>query len=59
MSDTVTVYHPTIRDVSSEVAKADVDRWVEQGWKKTEPAALKAEREAAEKARLDAIASPE
>lgn len=35
MPDTVTVYHPTIADVSTDVPAKDVDRWVEQGWRKT------------------------
>lgn len=46
MSDTTVVYHPTLPDVSNEVAKADLEAWVEQGWKKTEPKAAKEAREA-------------
>lgn len=37
MADTVTVYHPTIPKVSNEVPKGDVEKWVEQGWLKSEP----------------------
>lgn len=37
MSDTVTVYHPTIPKVFYEVAKGDVQAWVDQGWLKSEP----------------------
>jgi hypothetical protein len=37
MSDTVTVYHPTIPKVTYDVPKGDVAKWVEQGWKKSEP----------------------
>ena len=48
MSDTVTVYHPTIPDVTNDVPKGDVDAWVAQGWKKSEPKAAKEAREAAE-----------
>lgn len=46
MSDTVTVFHPVLPGVSTEADKADVERWVEQGWKKSEPKAAKDAREA-------------
>lgn len=44
----VTVYHPTIADVSQDVPAAQVDDWTEQGWRKTKLKA--AEVSAAEKA---------
>lgn len=44
-----TLYHPTIPDVTYEVDD-NVEAWVEQGWKKSEPAAAKKAREAAEAA---------
>jgi len=31
----VTVYHPAFDDVSQEVPAADVETWVEAGWRKT------------------------
>jgi hypothetical protein len=37
MSDTATVYHPTIAKVSNEIPKGDLQKWVDQGWLKTEP----------------------
>ena len=39
----VTVYHPTLEDVSYEVPTADADAWVKQGWRKTKPSADTAE----------------
>lgn len=48
MADTVTIYHPTIPDVTNDVPKGDVERWVEQGWMKSESKAAKEAREAAE-----------
>ena len=48
MAELVIVHHPTIAGVSYEVPKGDVDRWVDQGWKKTEPKALKDQREGSE-----------
>lgn len=42
-----TLYHPTIPNVTQEVDE-NVDAWVEQGWKKTEPKAVKDAREASE-----------
>lgn len=44
-----TLYHPTIPDVTQEV-DGNVDAWVAQGWKKSEPKAVQDAREAAEKA---------
>ena len=44
---TTKLYHPTIPDVIYEVDD-NVDAWVEQGWKKSEPKAAKEAREAAE-----------
>lgn len=35
----VIVYHPTLPDVTREVAKADLERWVAAGWLKTGPKA--------------------
>lgn len=32
-----TVYHPTL-PVAQDVEDADVNDWVEQGWRKTQPA---------------------
>lgn len=31
----VAVYHPAFADVSQEVPAADVEKWVEAGWRKT------------------------
>ena len=33
----VTLYHPTIPDVSYEVDGKQVDAWTEQGWLKSAP----------------------
>lgn len=43
-----TLYHPTIPDISTEVADEAVEAWVEQGWRKSEPKAAKVAREATE-----------
>jgi hypothetical protein len=51
MSDTVTVYHPTIARTSATTCPRATPRpWYEQGWLKTEPKVSKAReaREAAE-----------
>jgi len=32
---TVTVYHPAFENVSQEVPAADVESWVDAGWRKT------------------------
>jgi hypothetical protein len=48
MSDTVTVYHPTIALVSNDVPKGDAEKWYEQGWLKTEPKVSREAREADE-----------
>lgn len=42
-----TLYHPTIPDVTVDVDD-NLDAWVAQGWKKTEPKAAKDARAAAE-----------
>jgi hypothetical protein len=34
---TTTLHHPTFADTAAEVPAADVDAWVEQGWRKTKP----------------------
>lgn len=34
-SKTVTVYHPNFANVSQAVSAADVEAWVEAGWRKT------------------------
>lgn len=33
----VKLYHPAFADVIEEVPAADVDRWVDAGWRKTKP----------------------
>lgn len=33
----VTLYHPTLPDVTQEVYASDADGWTEQGWRKTAP----------------------
>jgi hypothetical protein len=46
----VTLYHPTIPDVSNEVEDDAVEAWQAQGWLKSAPknAAVEAAREAAD-----------
>jgi hypothetical protein len=31
------MYHPTLDDVSYEVAEGDVEKWTAQGWLKSKP----------------------
>jgi hypothetical protein len=50
MSDTVTVYHPTIALVSNDVPKGDAEKWYEQGWLKTGAEGLASEARAAAEA---------
>lgn len=37
----VTVYHPTLAGITRDVPKGDVEQWSAQGWRKTEPKAVK------------------
>lgn len=38
MSEQITVYHPTIEGVTNDVPKGDAEKWLKQGWLKSDPA---------------------